>query len=96
VPAVVSTFVHLAPRRDAPEAAELARIERLVRAAFGTRRKTLANALKGALAVRAGELEPALRAVGLEPGVRAEVVSPPVWRALAAQLGARPDEAPAR
>jgi 16S rRNA (adenine1518-N6/adenine1519-N6)-dimethyltransferase len=88
VPAVVSTFVHLVPREGAPDPAELARIERLVRAAFATRRKTLANALKGALALPAAELAPALEAVGLAPGVRAETVEPAVWRRLATRLGA--------
>lgn len=89
VPAVVSTFVHVTPRGDAPDPAELARIERLVRAAFAQRRKTLANALRRGLGLDPDELAPALAAAGLAPTVRAEAVPPPVWRELARGLGPR-------
>ena len=49
VPNVRSSFVRATPRADAPIGAdELAQVETVVRAAFGQRRKTLANALRGA------------------------------------------------
>lgn len=85
-PNVRSTFLNLAPLTAAksPEAAELARIERVVRAAFGTRRKTLANALRAGLgdAADARKIGDALAKVGLDPGVRAERVAPEAFRAL--------------
>ncbi|MDX1650379.1 MAG: 16S rRNA (adenine(1518)-N(6)/adenine(1519)-N(6))-dimethyltransferase RsmA [Myxococcota bacterium] len=90
VPSVVSTFVHVTPRTGAPAPAELARIERVVRAAFGQRRKTLANALRGGLGLEAEPVARALESEGLPPDVRAETLAPAVWRGLAARL-APPD-----
>lgn len=86
VPAVTSTFVHATPRGEAPGFPELARIERVVRGAFAHRRKTLANALKGALDLPPERVTAALEACGLPQGVRAERVPPASWRALAAHL----------
>jgi 16S rRNA (adenine1518-N6/adenine1519-N6)-dimethyltransferase len=51
-----------------------------VSAAFGQRRKTLRNALKGL----AGEAD--IRAVGLDPTARAEQIAPPQYAALASHL----------
>jgi 16S rRNA (adenine1518-N6/adenine1519-N6)-dimethyltransferase len=86
VPNVRSSFVRVTPRPDAPGADELARIEVVVRAAFGQRRKTLANALRGA-----GVLEPAAAcaAVGIDPRARAETLAPEAFRALARALADR-------
>jgi len=87
VPNVRSSFVRVTPRRDAPASAgELARIEEVVRAAFGQRRKTLANALRGA------GLEPAAACaeVGIDPRARAESLAPEAFRALARALVQRP------
>ena len=81
VPNVRSSFVRMTPRADAPPGAdELARIEAVVRAAFGQRRKTLANALRGA-----GLLDPAqaCAAAGIDPRARAESLAPEAFLALA-------------
>ncbi len=81
VPEVHSSFLRLVPRRDSPLAAgELAQVERVLRAAFGTRRKTLANALGHGLA---DELPPAaiaegLRRAGIGARARAEELPPEV------------------
>jgi len=83
-PKVRSTFLRMRPLRPAPLAAgELARVERLVRAAFGTRRKTLANALRAA--GLAGAAEHLARA-GIDPKVRAEALAPDVFAALSREL----------
>jgi 16S rRNA (adenine1518-N6/adenine1519-N6)-dimethyltransferase len=81
-PRVHSTFLRFTPRTDdglAP--GELEQVERLARAGFGTRRKTLANALRTA-GMGEGAAE-ALSAVGIDPRARAESVSPERWLALA-------------
>lgn len=91
VPQVMSRFVVVEPAPadggPAPDGGELARIERVARAAFGTRRKTLANALRTGLGLEAARVEAALVEAGLPPGVRAEAVPPGVFRALAGRLG---------
>jgi 16S rRNA (adenine1518-N6/adenine1519-N6)-dimethyltransferase len=88
-PRVVSSFALLTPH---PEAAlrpgELAAVERLARAAFGHRRKTLVNSLR-----QQGELDPApvaawLELRGLGARARAEVLAPADWLALARELAA--------
>jgi 16S rRNA (adenine1518-N6/adenine1519-N6)-dimethyltransferase len=91
-PRVRSTFLRITPRRDAPLAAgELATLERVVRAAFSKRRKTLANALRGsqlatpALA-QAGAVEALLARVAIDPRARAESLAPERLLALARLL----------
>jgi 16S rRNA (adenine1518-N6/adenine1519-N6)-dimethyltransferase len=96
VPKVSSTFVRFVPH--APpllRSGELARVERLVRAAFSTRRKTLANALRGAGIAAQGAGAPAdlLAAVGLDARVRAEDVTPTQFLALARALADRARDA---
>jgi 16S rRNA (adenine1518-N6/adenine1519-N6)-dimethyltransferase len=84
VPNVRSTFVRATPRADPPLAAdELAGVEAVVRAAFGQRRKTLVNALRGA-----GFDDPAgaCAAVGIDPRARAEALAPEALLALARLL----------
>jgi 16S rRNA (adenine1518-N6/adenine1519-N6)-dimethyltransferase len=97
-PAVTSSFLRIAPRADAPlDPGELAGVERFVRAAFGQRRKTLVNALRGAglapppdpEAVRA-----ALAALGHDPRVRAERLAPEEHLALARRLLPAPAATP--
>jgi 16S rRNA (adenine1518-N6/adenine1519-N6)-dimethyltransferase len=65
-PKVESAVVRLLPRRPPqPTAADPESLDRVVRAAFGQRRKQLANALKGMLqhdAIVACEVDPAARA----------------------------------
>lgn len=90
-PRVLSSFLRLTPREDASlDAAALAQVERVVRAAFGARRKTLANALRGGLGDDAdpARIRVALARAGLAPGVRAERVEPARFVALAQALAA--------
>lgn len=90
-PRVLSSFLCLTPREDATlDAAALAQVERVVRAAFGARRKTLANALRGGLGDDAdpARIRVALASAGLAPGVRAERVEPARFLALAQALAA--------
>jgi 16S rRNA (adenine1518-N6/adenine1519-N6)-dimethyltransferase len=90
-PRVLSSFLRLTPREDASlDAAALAQVERVARAAFGARRKTLANALRGGLGDDAdpARIRVALASAGLEPGVRAERVEPARFVALAQALAA--------
>ncbi len=90
VPKVSSTFVRIAPL-DAPlvEAGELRDVERVVRAAFAKRRKTLVNSLRaGALGPQRSreELEAALARCAIEPRARAERLEPAQLLALARAL----------
>jgi 16S rRNA (adenine1518-N6/adenine1519-N6)-dimethyltransferase len=86
-PKVRSTFVRMRPLRPPPLArGELARVEFVARAAFGTRRKTLANALRAAgLAV---PIE-ALARAEVDPGVRAEALPPEAFVRLAREIAQR-------
>lgn len=88
VPRVVSSFVRLTAREGAPGTAELARIERVARAGFAHRRKTLVNSLRDAAGGEAwlARVEARLAALELPPAVRAEALAPAVWRDLAAAL----------
>jgi 16S rRNA (adenine1518-N6/adenine1519-N6)-dimethyltransferase len=81
-PKVESAVVRLVPLSMAQRpAAHLTRaIEAVVRAAFGQRRKTLSNALRGLLDADA------IRAAGIEPRARAESVPPQGFVALAQEL----------
>jgi 16S rRNA (adenine1518-N6/adenine1519-N6)-dimethyltransferase len=91
VPAVTSSFLRMTPRADADlEGDDLAHVEQVVRAAFGTRRKTLWNALRGGLGeeVDPARIEIALEAAGLDRGLRAERVEPARFMALARALAA--------
>lgn len=80
-PEVRSAVVRLRPRDDAIDPTEEPALERIVRAAFGQRRKTLGNALRGVLGAEA------LHALGVDPGARAEQLSVADYRRLAAVLG---------
>ncbi len=80
-PKVDSALVRLTPLpQDERHGANHALVARLVRSAFGQRRKTLANALRG---VAGSE---ALAAAGIDPGQRAEQLAPEAFVALAAVL----------
>jgi 16S rRNA (adenine1518-N6/adenine1519-N6)-dimethyltransferase len=78
-PRVESAVVRLVPREQAlvPEA-DLPALERIVRAAFGMRRKTLRNALRGVVG------EDAIAAAGLDASARPETLSVSQFAALAA------------
>jgi len=87
VPKVHSSFVRATPRSDSRVGAEeLGQIEAVVRAAFGQRRKTLANALRGA-----GLPEPGVvcEAVGIDARARAERLPPEAFLALSRAFAAR-------
>jgi 16S rRNA (adenine1518-N6/adenine1519-N6)-dimethyltransferase len=92
-PAVLSSFLRVTPRPDAAalDAEGLRRVERVVRAAFSARRKTLANALRGGLgeASDPARIAAALAAAGLGPQLRAERVEPAAFVALCQALAAR-------
>lgn len=80
IPEVTSTFLRLEPLAEAPNREELAEVERIARAGFAHRRKTLVNSLR---AEGRGELEGRLAEAGIAPGARAEVVPPETWLRLA-------------
>ncbi len=80
-PRVDSALVAL--RRTGPAPSPATRS--LVRAAFGQRRKTLANALAGAGADKA-EVAAALAGLGIAPGARAADLPPEAFTALAERL----------
>ncbi|HSH27986.1 MAG TPA: 16S rRNA (adenine(1518)-N(6)/adenine(1519)-N(6))-dimethyltransferase RsmA, partial [Wenzhouxiangella sp.] len=81
-PKVDSAIVRLVPKRlDAETLARLPQLEEVVRRAFGQRRKTLRNALKGALD------EAAIAAAVVDPKARAETLSLYQYLALANRLG---------
>jgi len=89
VPQVTSTLVRAIPLDPAPLAAdELAEVERVVRAAFGTRRKTLPNALRTGLdpAPAMEVLHGILDRLGIEHRARAEQQGPAALLALARAL----------
>jgi 16S rRNA (adenine1518-N6/adenine1519-N6)-dimethyltransferase len=67
--------------------ADFARVKELVGAAFGHRRKTLANALDRAGLARRAEVFAALGEIDRSLNVRAEELTPPEFVALAATLG---------
>ena len=90
VPSVNSTFVRVTPLRDALIAAvELSQVERVVRAAFAKRRKTLVNSLRAdafGTEHSAGELRAALERTGIDVLARAESLEPARLLALAREL----------
>ncbi len=89
-PQVRSSFLRLVPREPPLlEEGELEGVERVVRAAFSKRRKTLANALRSAgpdAPWSAPQLAAALGRAGIPPGVRAESVAPDRFLCLARAL----------
>ncbi|HEX7916063.1 16S rRNA (adenine(1518)-N(6)/adenine(1519)-N(6))-dimethyltransferase RsmA [Rudaea sp.] len=83
-PKVDSAVVRLAPLpADKLPQADFEMIDRVVRAAFGQRRKTLSNALKGV--ADADDLA----AAGIDPRLRAEQLAPATFVSLAQHLQAK-------
>ncbi len=76
-PRVTSTVVRLMLRPTPPVACEVRDLERVVRAAFSKRRKTIRNALRGMLS------ESAIAGAGVDPGARAEQINLAEFAALA-------------
>jgi 16S rRNA (adenine1518-N6/adenine1519-N6)-dimethyltransferase len=95
-PKVESSFVRIYPRASSPlRPGELARVERLVRAAFSQRRKRVTNGLDHiaekrwpelAKSDRRGQLEAVLDVAGIDPGLRPERIEPEAWLALSREL----------
>ena len=87
-PKVQSSFLRVTPKpeiegRAAVDAGLLRAVERVARAAFNQRRKTIANALRGFDGFESvGGHSSALERAGIDPGARAEQVSPERWLAL--------------
>lgn len=79
-PKVTSAVVRLVPRHPDFETGKRQNFESVVAAAFGQRRKTLANALRGLLSAEQ------IRAVGIDPGLRAERLSPADFGQLSTRL----------
>ena len=71
------------PSADPPSAAELPRLEALLRAGFAHRRKTLANSLAHAAGLNPAEVRRRLAQHGLPPAARAQQLSPATWLSLA-------------
>jgi len=88
VPRVASRFLRLVPIAAALAPGELEAVERVARAAFGQRRKTIANALRAGLrpGVEPEALAAALAAAGIDPRTRAEAQPPERFLALARAL----------
>jgi 16S rRNA (adenine1518-N6/adenine1519-N6)-dimethyltransferase len=86
-PQVESAVVRLTPRATprVPAAIE-ARFREVVKAAFSSRRKTLANALAGGLGVPLGVAREAATTSGVDPGRRAETLAIEEFVALTARL----------
>jgi 16S rRNA (adenine1518-N6/adenine1519-N6)-dimethyltransferase len=86
-PKVDSAVVRLTPRPHArvPPTLE-ARFREVVRAAFASRRKTLANALTGGLGLSVGAAREAATRSGVDPGRRAETLTIEEFVSLTAQL----------
>ncbi len=86
-PDVDSTVLGLLPL-PSPLRADRARVERVVRAGFAQRRKTIARSLAAELSIPRPRLEAALRSLGIDPGRRAETLAPADFVSLAAELAA--------
>jgi len=81
-PRVRSALVRVEPRREpAFEVTDPERFVEVVNRAFGQRRKTLRNALKGLVG------EDGFRAAGIDPRARAETLEPAAFAALADRPG---------
>ena len=82
-PKVDSAVIRLVPQALTPaDEALLPRLDAVVRAAFGKRRKTLRNSLSGVLDADQ------IRAAGVDPGARAETLGQADFRALAERCSA--------
>jgi 16S rRNA (adenine1518-N6/adenine1519-N6)-dimethyltransferase len=86
-PKVESAVVRLTPRPHGRVPPELeARFREVVRAAFASRRKTLANALTGGLGLSLGVAREAATRSGVDPGRRAETLTIEEFVSLTARL----------
>ena len=88
-PKVTSSVIRMIPRSAPPEGVEdEKRFFRVVKAAFGQRRKTLLNALSAGLGgVDKEHIKAAIAAAGLEENIRGERLGIPEFAALTRALG---------
>lgn len=88
-PKVTSSVIRMIPRSAPPEGVEdEKRFFRVVKAAFGQRRKTLLNALSAGLGgVDKEHIKSAIAAAGLEENIRGERLGIPEFAALTRALG---------
>ena len=88
-PKVTSSVIRMVPRSAPPEGVEdEKRFFRVVKAAFGQRRKTLLNALAAGLGgVDKDRIKAAMAAAGLEENIRGERLGIPEFAALTRALG---------
>ena len=85
-PQVESAVVRLVPRVSRVPVALQARFPGVVKAAFSSRRKTLANALAGGLGIPLGRAREAAATCGVDPGRRAETLTIEEFVALTGRL----------
>jgi 16S rRNA (adenine1518-N6/adenine1519-N6)-dimethyltransferase len=91
-PNVDSTVIRLKLRETPPvHVANEEAFFRLIRAAFGQRRKTAANSVSSGLGIPKAVVEDVLRQIGLSPSVRAETFTLEQFSALDAVLSDRND-----
>jgi 16S rRNA (adenine1518-N6/adenine1519-N6)-dimethyltransferase len=86
-PGVESLVVELVFPRPAPYPGPIGALERVLRAGFGQRRKTLENALAHGLGWTKDEARSLLQQAGCDPGARAETLPLDRFAALAALVG---------
>lgn len=86
-PGVESVVLELRFPEPSPFTGDRVRLERVLRAAFGQRRKTMENALSHGLARPKEETRRWLLETGIDPSARAETVPLEGFAALAARLG---------
>ena len=89
VPNVDSAVVKITIDRDKYDAETRAMIRSVVRAAFQSRRKTLANNLMQAFKISRAEAESAVVAAGIDPMTRGETLDVEEYRRLAESLKAK-------
>ena len=81
-PNVDSTVLQLTPREAPPVRVDEAAFFRLIRAAFGQRRKTAANAISAGLGMPKAEVLAAMERAGIKPTARAEEITMEGYAAL--------------
>jgi 16S rRNA (adenine1518-N6/adenine1519-N6)-dimethyltransferase len=90
---VESVVIELRFPQPPPFSGDFRHLERVLRAAFGQRRKTLENALAAGLRIEKGRARAALEAAGVDPRARAETLSLEGFAELADRLrDVRPPE----
>ena len=87
-PKVDSSVVVLTRKEIDSGGPDDALFEKVVKAAFSMRRKTLRNTLSKGLGFESSQIVSALESVGIDPGLRAEKLSVQQFVEIAAALGA--------